>query len=218
MVRGILGNHESPMLHLTFDDGPDPVWTPAVLDALAAARATATFFVLGERAAAWPWVVERILAAGHGVEVHGHGHLRHPLTRRECVEGDLEAALAVLRVHGVVPRLWRAPWGEPAPFTAEVAREHGLQLAGWTADTLDWRGISAEAMVSAIKPELVHGTVVLAHDALGLGALREGCEETVRLIRPLVDAGRRLGLEPQRLEPREDLPPGDPDSRLAVPA
>src|SRR4051794_10497743 len=118
MVRGILGNHESPMLHLTFDDGPDPLWTPAVLDALAAARATATFFVLGERAAAWPWVVERILAAGHGVEVHGHGHLRHPLTRRECVEGDLEAALAVLRVHGVVPRLWRGPRGGGGPLSA----------------------------------------------------------------------------------------------------
>src|SRR3954449_7894052 len=105
MVHAILGNHESPMLHLTFDDGPDPVWTPAVLDALSAAGATATFFVLGERAAAWPRILERTLAAGHAVAVHGHGHLRHSATPRECVEGDLDAALAILAGHGVSPRL-----------------------------------------------------------------------------------------------------------------
>ena len=63
---------------LTFDDGPDPVWTPAVLDALAHAGARATFFVLGEAAARHPDVVRRTLAEGHAVELHGHAHLRHP--------------------------------------------------------------------------------------------------------------------------------------------
>ena len=140
------------MLHLTFDDGPDPRGTPAVLDALAAAGATATFFVLGECAAALPALVERTLEAGHAVEVHGHGHLRHPLTSRECVEGDLDAALAVLDGLGIAPRLWRVPWGDLAPWTAEVAAERGLTLAGWTADTHDWRGDDAATMLAALEP------------------------------------------------------------------
>jgi peptidoglycan/xylan/chitin deacetylase (PgdA/CDA1 family) len=205
------------MVHLTFDDGPDPVWTPAVLDALSAARATATFFVLGERAAAWPRLVERTLAAGHAVEVHGHGHLRHSATPRECVEGDLDAALAIVAGHGVSPRLWRVPWGDLAPWSAEVAAARGLRLAGWTADTNDWRGAQAEAMLATVEPRLAPGAIVLAHDGLGPGALRTTCEHTVQLICPLVAAARRRGLEPVPIPPREDLPPGNPD-KLAVPA
>jgi peptidoglycan-N-acetylglucosamine deacetylase len=205
------------MLHLTFDDGPDPVWTPAVLEALAAAQATATFFVLGERAAAWPAVVERIVAAGHAVEVHGHGHLRHSQTSRECVEGDLEAALAVLHGSGVTPRLWRTPYGDLVPWSPEVAAAHGLQLAGWTADTNDWTGASAEAMLASVEPRLAENAIVLAHDGLGPGALRSTCEETVRLIRPLVNAALQRGLEPVPLAPQAGLPPGSPDA-LAAPA
>jgi peptidoglycan/xylan/chitin deacetylase (PgdA/CDA1 family) len=187
------------MIHLTFDDGPDPVWTPAVLEALAAVQATATFFVLGERAAAWPAIVERVLGAGHAVEVHGHGHLRHSATPRECVEGDLDAALAVLAGLGVNPRFWRAPYGDVAPFTAEIAAERGLELVGWTADTNDWTGAPVEAMLAAVEPQLAPGAIVLAHDAIGPGAPRTTCEETVRLIRPLVAAARDRGLEPSLL-------------------
>lgn len=203
------------MLHLTFDDGPDPIWTPAVLDALAAARATATFFVLGERAASEPAVIERILADGHAVEVHGHGHLRHATTPRECVEGDLDAALAVLASLNIAPRLWRAPHGDLAPWSAEVAAARGLELTGWTADTHDWTGASAEAMLAATEPLLSPGAIVLAHDGVGPGALRSDCEETVRLIRPLVAAARRLGLEPSRIPLRMAIPPGNPDLAAA---
>ena len=184
------------MLYLTFDDGPDPRGTPAVLDALATTRAIATFFVLGERAAAYPDLIERMLSAGHAVEVHGHGHLRHPQTRRECVEGDLDAALAVLRGYGIAPRFWRVPWGDPAPWTPEVAAARGLTLVGWTADTHDWRGDDAATMLAAVEPRLRPGAIVLAHDGIGPGALRESCEETARLIGPLVAAARRRGLEP----------------------
>ena len=203
------------MLHLTFDDGPDPIWTLAVLDALAAARARATFFVLGERAAAHPLVVERIVAAGHAVEVHGHGHLRHATTPRECVEGDLDAALAVLAGLGITPRLWRAPFGDLAAWSAEVAAARGLELTGWTVDTHDWTGASAEAMLAATEPLLAPEAIVLAHDGVGPGARRSGCDETVRLIRPLVAAARRKGLEPVPLPPRGTLPPGNPDLVVA---
>ena len=197
------------MFHLTFDDGPDPVWTPAVLDALETAGARATFFVLGERAAAHPEMVQRMVATGHGVEVHGHGHLRHPDTPRECVEGDLAAALVVLSGLGIAPRLWRVPWGDLAVWSGEIAAANGLTLAGWTADTNDWRGGDAESMLAAVEPLLRPVAVVLAHDGLGPGALRTDCSETVRLVRPLVDAGRRRGMEPVPLKPRADLPAGN---------
>ena len=206
------------MLALTFDDGPDPRGTPEVLDALEHAGVKATFFVLGERAAAHPAIVERMLAAGHGVEAHGHGHLRHPATARECVEGDLAAALVVLGGLGIAPKLWRVPWGDLAPWSGEVAAANGQTLAGWTADTNDWRGGGAESMLAAVEPLLRPGAVVLAHDGLGPGARRTDCAETVALIRPLVEAGRKRGLEPVPLEPRSDLPAGNADLGLGAPA
>jgi peptidoglycan/xylan/chitin deacetylase (PgdA/CDA1 family) len=194
---------------LTFDDGPDPVWTPAVLDALAGARARATFFVLGEAAERHPAPVRRAQAEGHAVELHGHRHLRHPDQPAERVADDTERGLAVLRRIGARPRLWRVPWGDPAPFTPALAERAGLQLAGWTADPHDWRGDDAATMLAAIEPGLTPGAIVLAHDGLGPGAQRDGCANTVELIGPLVAAARERGLEPGPLS--GPLPVGNPE-------
>src|ERR1700754_3387657 len=109
---------------LTFDDGPDPRGTPAVLEALAAVDARATFFVLGERAEREPALLSRVLGAGHAVELHGHSHLRHTEHTREAVEADLRRALATLGQLRVSS--WRLPWGALAPYSLALAAEHGL--------------------------------------------------------------------------------------------
>jgi hypothetical protein len=179
---------------LTFDDGPDATWTPRVLNALEAAGARATFFVLTERAAAQPALVERMRAAGHEVQLHGDAHLRHPDHDRETVLRDTETALERLRALGLQPTLWRLPWGRPAPWTAALAREYGLQIVAWDADTHDWRGDDAGTMLAAVMPQLSDGCVVLAHDGLGPGARRAGCAQTVDLIGPLVAEARDRGL------------------------
>jgi peptidoglycan/xylan/chitin deacetylase (PgdA/CDA1 family) len=201
------------MVALTFDDGPDPQWTPAVLDALAAAGARATFFVLGERVRAHPGLVRRTLAEGHVVEVHGDEHLSHPDAGEAAVRTDLTAALAALAQVGVEPRRWRIPWGRLAPFTPAVAAQAGLALTGWTVDTHDWRGDDAASMLAACAPALAPGTVVLAHDGLGPGALRTGCAETAALVGPLTTAIRAAGLSPVPLDAawRHAVPPGNPE-------
>ena len=188
-----------PRLALTFDDGPDPRWTPAVLDALRAAAAPATFFVLGEHARRHPDLVRRAAGEGHAVAVHADRHLRHTeLTRDEGAE-DLDRALETLAGLGVRPCHWRTPWGVEADWTRALAADRGLDLVGWTADTHDWRGDRAAAMLAAVVPDLDDGAIVLSHDGLGPGALREGCEETVALVGPLVAAARERGLEPEAL-------------------
>jgi len=200
------------VLALTFDDGPDTRWTAAVLDALAACRARATFFVLGERVRAHPELVARAVAEGHAVGVHGDAHLRHPDAGRAAVAADLAAALAALAAAGVAPGRWRVPWGALAPFTAELAALHGLALTGWTADTHDWRGDRADAMLAAVEPGLAPGAVVLCHDGIGSGARRRDCAETVALVGPLVAAARARGLEPVALDAawRAPVPRGNP--------
>jgi peptidoglycan/xylan/chitin deacetylase (PgdA/CDA1 family) len=185
---------------LTFDDGPDPRWTPAVLDALAAARARATFFVLGPAVRRHPELVQRALAEGHTVAPHAEQHRRHTEIGADACAADLDAVLAALAAAGVpAPRHWRTPYGDEAPYTRPLATARGLTVVGWTADTNDWRGHEAATMLALVEPDLVDGAVVLAHDAVGPGALRDGCEETVALIAPLVARARERGLEPAQL-------------------
>ena len=170
-----------------------------MLDALRAAGARATFFVLGPRAAAHPELIARARAEGHAIGVHAYEHTRHTELDGEAGAADLDQALAVLDRLGVQPELWRTPWGVEAPWTRPAAATRRLQVIGWSADTHDWRGDAADAMLTAVEPAIEDGAIVLAHDGLGPGATRDGCEETVALIAPLVALGRDRGLEPEIL-------------------
>lgn len=183
-------------LHLTFDDGPSPDWTPQVLAALEAAGARATFFVLGGAVREHPGLIASMVDAGHRVELHAEVHERHDRLTTDAIREDARTALAALSAAGTgTTRWWRTPWGRVTDGTLDVAGELGLALVGWDADTHDWRGDPAEAMRAAIERDAAGGGIVLAHDALGPGATREGCAETVALV-PLAAAwAAERGLE-----------------------
>ncbi len=186
----------TPGVALSFDDGPDPVWTPRVLAALAEADVRATFFVMGAAVARWPEATRATLDAGHDVQLHCHEHRRHTTLSGSELATDTDRALAELDRLGVSPTRWRTPWGVLGPDSATLAAERDLALTGWTADTEDWTGEPWPALLGRVAGGLRRGAVVLAHDGLGPGATREGCAETVALIRPLVAAIREAGLEP----------------------
>ena len=184
---------------LTFDDGPDPLWTPRILDALERVDVRATFFVIAPLALKHRQLVAETLDAGHEVEFHCTEHVRHTRRSRREVEADTHEGLQSLQSLGIEARLWRPPWGICAPWTQEVAQESGLRLASWSADTKDWRGDTVPEMLGRVEPLLGLGSVVLMHDGLGPGARRTGCEETVALVEPLVARLRELGCEPTPL-------------------
>src|SRR5918993_306586 len=104
----------TPWASLTFDDGPDPLWTPRILDALERVDVRATFFVITPLALKHRQLVAEALGAGHEVEA------------------DTREGLQVVRSLGIEPQLWRPPWGVRAPWTEEVAEEFGLRLASWS--------------------------------------------------------------------------------------
>lgn len=189
-------------LHLTFDDGPDPVWTPRVLDALRAVGARATFFVLGEAARRHPATLRAVLSAGHEVGLHGDRHVRHDGWTADELAGDTDRALETLASCGATVRWWRAPWGVVTDDTRAVARARGLRLVGWHADTHDWRGDAASAMAAAVRRDAADGGIVLAHDGLGPGARRSGAEETVRLVHALAAWAADQGLATSAALPR----------------
>ena len=128
-------------IHLTFDDGPHPVHTPAVLDRLRAAGVTATFFVIGERVAEHPRLVERIAAEGHALGNHTMTHpVWKPWAGVAAVTGELRGCQAAVRsATGVTPRVVRPPLGRVPPGFLLAARRLSLDVWNWSLDTGDWR-------------------------------------------------------------------------------
>lgn len=181
-------------ISLTFDDGPHPWWTPAVLAELRRHGVRATFFVIAPLAARHPSLVHAIRADGHDVALHCHRHVRHTELTPAEIEDDTRTALSALEELGVRPTAWRTPWGVMTEETRHVARRHDLRLVHWTADTEDWAGHPVRAMLDRVVPRLRDGAVVLAHDGIGPGSRRADATNTVDLIEPLVAAAAELGL------------------------
>ncbi len=152
---------------LTFDDGPHPEGTPAVLDALAAAGARATFFLVGEQVRRWPALARAIVAGGHAVALHGDRHrllLRVPprALARDLDRGwrEIEAAT------GVAPTLYRAPYGIFSLTALALARERGWTPLMWSRWGRDWAARAMPAGIAATVSERVApGDVLLLHDA-----------------------------------------------------
>ncbi|MEH3054649.1 MAG: polysaccharide deacetylase family protein [Patulibacter minatonensis] len=190
-------------LHLTFDDGPDPLWTPRVLDVLAAHGATATFFVLGRAVRRAPRMLEAILDGGHAIGLHGEAHLDHTKATPEDVARDTAAALDVLHGHGVAPDLWRLPWGRHGATTGAIAQRHGLRIVGWDADTHDWRGDGWDDQPEDVRGVARHGGVVLLHDGFGPGATRTSCANTLALVDAFLEIADAEGLTAASIEPAE---------------
>ena len=202
---------------LTFDDGPDPVWTPRVLDALGRAGALATFFVVAPLAERYPGLLRRMADEGHGVAFHCSRHARHDRLSAEEILSDATEGLRSLRALGHRVGDWRAPWGVVTPDTEAAAAKLGLRLVGWTADSEDWRGGDAGVMLARLWPGIGPGAIVLMHDAVGPGATRDGCEQTVALVAPLVEAARSRGLRTVIAgDLAGNLPPGNPQSVKGV--
>jgi peptidoglycan/xylan/chitin deacetylase (PgdA/CDA1 family) len=186
---------------LTFDDGPDAAWTPQVLDALDAAEAKATFFVVGEQieATAGAELLAEAVRRGHTIQMHCASHLPHESLQLEELRADRERIETVLAAYGVpAPSLWRPPYGSIHELhSCRVAAERGRQLIRWTYDPRDYRGLPAAAMLQhAREAPLREDSIVLLHDSRRYSSTPEGgAVGTVELIGPLVEHVRGMGWE-----------------------
>ncbi len=160
------------IIALTFDDGPDPEFTPKILDVLAAHDAHGTFFVLGERAAQHPELIRRMHREGHTVGTHTQHHrVRFHFGGPAFVQKEIEDAVAVVAaILPDSPTLFRPPQGlRTPPFAAGWRRTHGLTCVTWSVRGLDSFPTTEGAIVARVKHHLVPGAIVTLHDGTGLG-------------------------------------------------
>ena len=151
---------------LTFDDGPDPAGTPAVLATLADLGWHATFFLLASQVRRFPELARLVVDSGHEVAVHGTIHRNHLIRTPLGIRRDLSiAAREITEVTGVRPRWFRPPYGVLSAGTLWAARDLGLTPVLWTAWGKDWRAGPPGTVVADVMRTLRDGGTVLLHDS-----------------------------------------------------
>jgi peptidoglycan-N-acetylglucosamine deacetylase len=152
---------------LTFDDGPHPEGTPALLDLLGEAGASATFFLVGEQVERWPGIAERIAREGHTVALHGHRHRNLLRVAPAALARDLDlGARTIEEATGLSPSIYRPPYGIFSPAGLALARRRGWQTLLWSRWGHDWRRFTTpERIAGELTRELTDGDVLLLHDA-----------------------------------------------------
>jgi peptidoglycan-N-acetylglucosamine deacetylase len=157
----------APGVALTFDDGPHPEGTPAILELLARHRATATFFVVGEQVRRRPALLARIRADGHQVALHGDRHRLQLRLGHEALLDDLRRGTSAIEdALGEPPQWHRPPYGIYSSPGLAAARAAGLEPLLWSRWGKDWRRLTTPARIARRAMRgLLPGDVILLHDA-----------------------------------------------------
>jgi len=158
-------------LALTFDDGPNPAWTPRLLDILASHRVKATFFLIGRYAEAEPALVHSLVNSGHGMGNHSWSHPDLSLTAAHRVLEELTRTKDMLeQIAGTSVHLFRPPFGARRPYVLRAARELGMTPVMWNAMTSDWSERSgdriAQRLIAKIEGNQSRGLAsnIVLHD------------------------------------------------------
>jgi len=182
---------------LTFDDGPSPETTPAVLDTLASFGVHATFFVLGEAVEESPDLLRRIVAEGHAVGLHGEGHRPFVLMNPRRIRDEIERAReSVYRAcpDAVLSSWLRPPHGFKSPGVLWAVHRAGFHLAGWSADGRDYTEADPKRIAQNVLDHLRAGAVILLHDG-------PGNAQTVTALPTILQGLREQGWRPRALPP-----------------
>ncbi len=160
------GKATEKIIALTFDDGPDPVNTPLVLDILDKQHIRATFFLIGMKAEKHPGLVSLIHSEGHLTGVHSYSHsFLFDFLSSGKMEQDLSMAEGIImKLTGKRPVLFRPPYGVTNPAVAKAVKKLGYKVIGWSVRSLDTRIKDADGIAERVTRKLHPGAVILMHD------------------------------------------------------
>ncbi len=179
-----------PVVALSFDDGPDPTFTPQVLQILANAGVKATFCVIGRDVRRFPDLLRTIAQQGHAICNHTDSHPRLNRLTPNQVEAQLAPVSQLIRdTVGVAPAFVRAPYGDLNGDTVAVAHKLGLRVLGWSVDPSDYLKPPADRLAARVVGAVKPGSVVLMHD----GGEGQDRSQTVAALPAIIERLRAQG-------------------------
>ncbi len=189
VAGGVIGvSTREPVAALTFDDGPDPIFTPRLLEVLAAHRTRATFFMIGAAARANPELVRRVADAGHVIGNHSWNHPSFPRVSARARRSQLRACQDALAPHG--QRLFRPPYGHLNTRSQMDAMWMRYRVMLWNLDTRDWEDRDPGSIVTRVMSEIRPGSIILFHDGVfpgGNGLLATDRLPTLEAVSTILD-------------------------------
>jgi peptidoglycan/xylan/chitin deacetylase (PgdA/CDA1 family) len=155
----------SSAVYLTFDDGPHPVATPAVLNILQRFNIKATFFFLGKNILQYPNMVREVIAAGHTIGNHGFSHNHLIFKNQSYIKKEItDTAAALQSVTGRTTTMFRPPYGDISCSMLRAVRSTQHQPVLWARDIQDWSLPDESMMLHYLQGSTQHGDIILLHD------------------------------------------------------
>ena len=184
------GKYSKKLVALTFDDGPEDYYTPMILEVLKEKGVPATFFVMGKKVKQYPDMMKRIVNEGHSFGNHTWSHPDLRKSWSADVRKEIQSTQQELgKVIGRRSDLFRPPYGAVTKADLMSLNMMGMRGIGWSVDTLDWSGMSAEGILEIVKKQTTPGGIVLQHNFQD-GRLLDG---TVEALPQIIDQLRAQG-------------------------
>ncbi len=185
------GPTDRKIVALTFDDGPDDVWTPQILAVLAQYQIKATFNCVGSRVAQNPQMLQRMAREGHILANHSWDHPNFTkITLAEARDEIERTSQEIQRVAGVRPRYFRPPYGALDRDVIDEVIKLGYKILFWDVDSLDWAGLTGPQAAANVLAHTGPGAIILMHFAGGKG---ESLEDTVQALPYIITTLREEG-------------------------
>jgi peptidoglycan/xylan/chitin deacetylase (PgdA/CDA1 family) len=187
------GGRAKPAVALTFDDGPSPRYTPAILALLKRYHAQGTFFVLGRKVEEHPGLIKAMLATGHEVGNHTYSHPHLPQTDHLGRARELERTQLALEVLGCQRqgRIMRPPYSEYDQRLISYLDHTDRNMILWNVDSGDWRGLEAPAIVGNVLSQVKNGAIIIFHDSDESGEADR--TPTVKALKTILPALQQTG-------------------------
>ncbi|WP_151736335.1 polysaccharide deacetylase family protein ['Paenibacillus yunnanensis' Narsing Rao et al. 2020] len=187
---------------LTFDDVPDPRFTPQLLEVLRRNHVKATFFVVGSRAEKHPRIIAQMVRDGHSIGNHSYNHPEFGRLSMPEFQSQIIRTENILRAQtGFKPRLIRPPYGDISEPQVRWARDRGYKIVNWNVDSLDWKSLPKTQVRNNILAHAGKGAVILQHGGGGQSSNLQGTIQALpEVIRILRKRGYTFVTVPQMLE------------------
>ena len=183
---------DEKLIALTFDDGPNPVYTPQILDLLRKHQAKATFFVLGKRVRMYPQIAIREVLEGHEIANHTFDHhFLKNVSPEKLKEEIRQTQEAIYDITEQMPHVFRPPGGIYDDALIDLAREDHFTVVMWSwyQDTRDWEKPGVDNIVNTVLSNVQNGDIVLFHDLEG------DCSQTVQALERILPELKKRGFQ-----------------------